>query len=200
MFNPWIRKIPWSRKCQPTPVFLEIPWTVEPSRPLFMGLQESYSVTKPPESKYCVLGCLGGSVVRNPHANAGDTGQSLTRKILHVTGQLSQCATTTQPVLRAWKPQLLSPHATAAEAHAPYSSCSTTGEATTIRTQELQLENSLCLHNQRVASAWATREKPAQQQRPSANKNTNKFFTRFLSVCPKIKYLPKREEITLFIA
>ena len=23
MFNPWIRKIPWSRKWQPTPVFLE---------------------------------------------------------------------------------------------------------------------------------------------------------------------------------
>ena len=21
-FNPWLRKIPWSRKCQPTPVFL----------------------------------------------------------------------------------------------------------------------------------------------------------------------------------
>ena len=27
-FNFWVRKIPWSRKCQPTPVFLpEIPWT-----------------------------------------------------------------------------------------------------------------------------------------------------------------------------
>ena len=21
-FDPWVRKIPWSRKCQPTPVFL----------------------------------------------------------------------------------------------------------------------------------------------------------------------------------
>ena len=31
-FNPWVGKIHWSRKWQPTPVFLpgEIPWTEEP--------------------------------------------------------------------------------------------------------------------------------------------------------------------------
>ena len=31
-FNPWVRKIPWSRKWQPTPVFLpgESPWIEEP--------------------------------------------------------------------------------------------------------------------------------------------------------------------------
>ena len=31
-FNPWVRKIPWKRKWQPTPVFLpgESPWTEEP--------------------------------------------------------------------------------------------------------------------------------------------------------------------------
>ena len=31
-FNPWIRKIPWRRAWQPTPVFLpgESPWTEEP--------------------------------------------------------------------------------------------------------------------------------------------------------------------------
>ena len=31
-FDPWIRKIPWRRKWQPTPVFLprRIPWTEEP--------------------------------------------------------------------------------------------------------------------------------------------------------------------------
>ena len=31
-FNPWVGKIPWSRKWQPTPVFLlrEFPWTEEP--------------------------------------------------------------------------------------------------------------------------------------------------------------------------
>ena len=34
-FNPWVRKIPWRRKRQPTPVFLpaEFPWTEEPIRP-----------------------------------------------------------------------------------------------------------------------------------------------------------------------
>ena len=32
-FNPWVRKIPWRRKWQPTPVHcLEIPWTEEPGR------------------------------------------------------------------------------------------------------------------------------------------------------------------------
>ena len=32
-FNPWVRKIPWRRKWQPTPVFLPgiTPWTEEPS-------------------------------------------------------------------------------------------------------------------------------------------------------------------------
>ena len=33
-FNPWVRKIPWSRQWQPTLVFLpgESPWTEEPGR------------------------------------------------------------------------------------------------------------------------------------------------------------------------
>ena len=34
-FNPWVSKIPWSQKWQPTPVFFlawEIPWTEEPGR------------------------------------------------------------------------------------------------------------------------------------------------------------------------
>ena len=40
-FNPWVRKIPWSRKWQPTPVFLpgEFPWTEELGWLLSMGLQ-----------------------------------------------------------------------------------------------------------------------------------------------------------------
>ena len=39
-FNPWIRKIPWRRAWQPTPVFLpgESPWTEEPG-----GLQSTGS-------------------------------------------------------------------------------------------------------------------------------------------------------------
>ena len=37
--DPWIRKIPWRRKWQPTPVFLawRIPWTEEPGRLQSMG-------------------------------------------------------------------------------------------------------------------------------------------------------------------
>ena len=41
-FNPWIRKIPWRSKWQPTPSILaqEIPWTEEPGQPTV------YRVTK----------------------------------------------------------------------------------------------------------------------------------------------------------
>ena len=40
-FSPWVRKIPWRRAWQPTPVFLpgESAWTKEPGRPQSMGLQ-----------------------------------------------------------------------------------------------------------------------------------------------------------------
>ena len=40
-FDPWVKKIPWSRKWQPTLVFLpgKIPWTEEPSRLQSMGSQ-----------------------------------------------------------------------------------------------------------------------------------------------------------------
>ena len=39
-FDPWVRKMPWWRKQQPTPVFLpEIPWTEERGGLQFMGLQ-----------------------------------------------------------------------------------------------------------------------------------------------------------------
>ena len=33
-FDPWVRKIPWSRKWQPTPGFLheKTPWTEDPGR------------------------------------------------------------------------------------------------------------------------------------------------------------------------
>ena len=39
-FDPWVRKIPWWRAWQPTPVFLpgECPWTEEPG-----GLQSAGS-------------------------------------------------------------------------------------------------------------------------------------------------------------
>ena len=40
-FYPWVGKIPWRRKWQPTPVFLprESPWTEEPTGLQSMGLQ-----------------------------------------------------------------------------------------------------------------------------------------------------------------
>ena len=40
-FNPWVRKIPWRRKWQPTPVSLpgKISWTEEPGGLKSMGLQ-----------------------------------------------------------------------------------------------------------------------------------------------------------------
>ena len=42
-FDPWIRKIPWRRKWQPTPVFLprKSPWTEEPGGLQSMGLQRA---------------------------------------------------------------------------------------------------------------------------------------------------------------
>ena len=57
----------------------------------------------------------GGPVVKNPSANAGDTGFILgPGKIPHASGQLSPSATTT-------------------EAHAPQSLCSQTRETTALR-------------------------------------------------------------------
>ena len=40
-FNPWVGKVSWRRKCQPTPVFLpgEFPWTEGPGRLQSMGPQ-----------------------------------------------------------------------------------------------------------------------------------------------------------------
>ena len=59
-------------------------------------------------------------MIKNPPANAGDTGSSpgLGRSHMSQMEQLSQCATTTEPVLFAREPQLLSPCATTTEAHA----------------------------------------------------------------------------------
>ena len=38
-FDSWVRKIPWRRKWQPTPVFLPGEWTEEPGRQQSMGSQ-----------------------------------------------------------------------------------------------------------------------------------------------------------------
>ena len=41
----------------------------------------------------------GGTVVKNPPANAGNTGSPWSGKIPHAMEQLSLCTTTTEPVL-----------------------------------------------------------------------------------------------------
>ena len=39
-FHPWVRKFPWKRKWQPTPIsYLKIPWTEKPGRLQSMGSQ-----------------------------------------------------------------------------------------------------------------------------------------------------------------
>ena len=51
------------------------------------------------------VGFPGGSVVKNLPANAGDTFDPWSGKILQASEQLGPCATTTKPVL--WRLQLL---------------------------------------------------------------------------------------------
>ena len=53
-FDPWVRKIPWRRKWQPTPLLAwEIPWTKEPGGLQSMGSQRvrhnwaTYTLTSP---------------------------------------------------------------------------------------------------------------------------------------------------------
>ena len=43
--DPWVGKIPWRRKWEPTPVFLpgKISWTEEPGGLQSMGLQKSWT-------------------------------------------------------------------------------------------------------------------------------------------------------------
>ena len=59
MFVPWVRKILWSRKWQPTPEFLpeKIPWIEEPG-----GLQSigSQRVRHDLSVHACTLDCLPG--------------------------------------------------------------------------------------------------------------------------------------------
>ena len=45
LIDPWVRKISWRRKCQPTLVFLpgNLPWTEEPGGLQSVGLQKSWT-------------------------------------------------------------------------------------------------------------------------------------------------------------
>ena len=67
-FNPWVGKIPWRQKWQPTPVFLawKIPWMEKPGRLQSMGSQKVGNDWVTSLSLQVVL------VVRNLPINAGD--------------------------------------------------------------------------------------------------------------------------------
>ena len=61
-----------------------------------------WCVSAPSDFKNCykTMGFPRGAVVKNPPANAGDTGSSPgSGRIPHAAEQLSPCATTTEPVL-----------------------------------------------------------------------------------------------------
>ena len=64
----------------------------EPFLPLYLRLKERRSGAFP-----------GGAVVKNPPANAGDTGSKpWSGKIPHAAEQLSPCATTTEPACHSY--------------------------------------------------------------------------------------------------
>ena len=66
-------------------------------------------------------GFPGGSVVKNPPVNAGDTGRTP-----HAVEQLGPWAATIEPVLWIQEPHLLRPRAAATQLRAPWSLCSAT--------------------------------------------------------------------------
>ena len=106
--------------------YLGITWTEEPGRLQSMGSQKSqrrlrdwtgskgggvtvrWHLTWLPQMmaslKYSLLGFPGGSLVKNPQANAGDTGSiPWSRKIPHAMEQLSPC-TAMEPTRRSnWR-------------------------------------------------------------------------------------------------
>ena len=64
-FNSFIRKIPWRRKWQPTPVFLprKIPWMEEPGGPKSIGLQRA-------RHTWACMKCTNRRVVGKHQANS----------------------------------------------------------------------------------------------------------------------------------
>ena len=79
-FNPWVRKIPWRRKWQPTPVFL--PGEFHGQRSLASynpwGLRVKHDLaTKPPPGKLLVVAC--GIVFPDQGLNPGSLSLGLSR-------------------------------------------------------------------------------------------------------------------------
>ena len=103
-------------------------------------------------------GFPGGSVVKNPPANAGDMGWIPgSREIPQATEQLSPCTTTTEPVLQ-------SPCITVTEACEPRAQA--TREATIMRTPDTATGEQ--------PPFAATREKPTRSNKDPAQPKTKK--------------------------
>ena len=107
-------------------------------------------------------GFPGGAVVKNPPANAGDTGSSPGLGRSHVPG--SNYAHVPRLLRsRACKPQLLSPCATTTEAHAPTARVPQQEKPSQWEARALQRRVAPARRNQRKAHA--------EQQRPNAAKS-----------------------------
>ena len=89
------------------------------------------------------------------------------RKIPHAAEQLSPCTTTTEPVVYSQEATTTEPTCPNYQACAPQSPLSTT-EASSLR--------SSCTTTREQPPLAATREKPAQQRRPSTPPKINDFF------------------------
>ena len=114
------------------------------------------------------LGFPGGSMVKNPPANAGGLGSIPDPGRPHIpAGQLSPCAITTEPVPR-------NPGTTAAEPR-----CCSCWKSSTL--EAVRRKRSLCneklVHPTREQPPLTeTREKPMQQQRPRIVRQIEFFF------------------------
>ena len=97
-FNPWIRKIPWRRKWQPTPVFL--PWTEEPGELQSMGLQrvspdsgllikEGKETTEPREWTEVLSPVPGGSYSQRYRKGRGGGGCCWIRPSVQLDNELA---------------------------------------------------------------------------------------------------------------
>ena len=139
------------------------PWTEEPGGLQSQELDRHNLLTKPHQ------GFPGGSVLKNPPADAGDT--DLIPGLGRSHGPWSNKAHAPQlPSLcsRARDPQLPSPWATAPAAHAPQSPCS---EMRRYSKKEPRVAT------REEPPPHTTRGKPAQQQRPSTARNKAKKQT-----------------------
>ena len=102
----------------------------------------------------------GGAVDKNPCQCRGHGFDPWSRNTTHTAEQVSPCATTTESVL--W-----SPRAAAAGACVPYSLCSATREATSVRSPCTTAKSS-------PRSPQLEKVQVTQQRRPSTNKNKNR--------------------------